>query len=92
MPKHEQHAPRLGLRRQRAAISCDVSVNYFDTLVREGKLPPARILGAVRIWVVAELETALLSLPTDQHGGLEGFSHPDRTEDIKNWDERLKDE
>lgn len=51
-----------GLRRVQAARHCGVSASVFDDLVRDGILPPPRVLRGVSIWLRQELDDALFSL------------------------------
>jgi predicted DNA-binding transcriptional regulator AlpA len=52
------------LRRADAALHCGISTTYFDELVRQRVLPQPRQLGVgIKIWLRAELESALLTLP-----------------------------
>jgi predicted DNA-binding transcriptional regulator AlpA len=44
------------LRRERAAAYLDISPGTFDRLVREGKLPPPKMLEGIRIWDVRDLD------------------------------------
>jgi len=59
------------LKRPRAAAHCDVSVGYFDRMVREGILPQPRLLGGgVKVWLRQELDDALFALGSpDDEGG-----------------------
>lgn len=54
----------VGLRRAAAAQYCGVSVSRFDTLVAQGEMPRAKLLGGtIKIWLRTDLEDALYSLP-----------------------------
>lgn len=57
------------VRRERAAALLDLSAGTFDALVAEGVLPPGRLLGASRFWLVDDLRDAAHSLPTASGGG-----------------------
>lgn len=54
-----------GLRKGLAAGYVGCSVGHFDKLVREGIVPPGRIMGGVRVWRRSELDIALAELPAD---------------------------
>ena len=56
--------PGRMLRRNIAAEHCGVSTGTFDKLVRERKLPPARLLGPVKVWDRHELDGFLDELPS----------------------------
>ena len=53
------------LRRERAALYCDVSPRKFDELVKAGTLPRARMLDSVKVWCRIDLDAALNALPVD---------------------------
>ena len=57
--------PRLGLNRAELALSIGVSVNTVDKMVHEGALPPPRKWHARKIWIVSEVEAAMLEWPQD---------------------------
>lgn len=57
--------PRL-LRRERAAAYIDVSTSHFDKLVKSGSLPPSKVLGTMKWWDRADLDSFADNLPYDQ--------------------------
>ncbi|MBB3385569.1 MULTISPECIES: hypothetical protein [unclassified Rhizobium] len=57
--------PRLGLNRAELALSIGVSVNTVDKMVEEGALPPPRKWHTRKIWIVSEIEVAMLEWPQD---------------------------
>ena len=57
--------PRLGLNRSEVALAIGVSANTVDVMVREGALPPPRRWNNRKIWLVAEIEAAMLEWPAD---------------------------
>ena len=57
--------PRL-LRREAAAAYISVSPNTFDAMVKNGRMPRARLLGGRRrAWDVRALDDAVDQLPID---------------------------
>lgn len=52
------------LRREIAAEYCGVSTGTFDRLVRERKLPPARLFGPIKVWDRHEVDGYLDELPS----------------------------
>ncbi len=68
----------IGLSREAASQFIGVSPCTFDTGVREGLFPPAKILRGRRIWSRSELEKSFHELPTGvaekiPHGELAGW-------------------
>src|SRR3989442_4270796 len=58
-------APRLISREAAAAYIC-VSPNTFDEMVKNGRMPRARLLGERRrAWDVRQLDIAIDELPSD---------------------------
>lgn len=57
--------PRLGLNRNEVALALGVSVNTVDLMVAEGFLPPPRRWHSRKIWIVSEIEIAMLEWPVD---------------------------
>lgn len=60
-----RHVPRLGLSRAEVALSIGVSVNTVDAMVDQGILPQPRRWNSRKIWLVAEIEAAMLEWPQD---------------------------
>lgn len=57
--------PRLGLNRSEVATAIGVSVNTVDEMVLEGFLPKPRRWHSRKIWIVSEIELALMERPVD---------------------------
>jgi hypothetical protein len=55
-------SPRL-LRRERAAAYLDISAGSFDKLVRDGVVPPAKVLHSFKVWDRADLDALADALP-----------------------------
>lgn len=55
----------LGLARETAARFVGVSPTTFDGLVKAGKMPSPRRVGARKLWDRRELEVAFDALPHD---------------------------
>lgn len=55
-------SPRL-LRRERAAAYLDISAGSFDKLVRDGILPPAKVLHSFKVWDRTDLDALADTLP-----------------------------
>lgn len=56
--------PPIAVRREHAAAVIDVSPTKFDELVRDGSMPPARMIGSRRVWLLDEIRARALELPT----------------------------
>lgn len=71
-------APRLISRDAAAAYAC-VSPNTFDEMVRDGRMPCARLLsGRRKAWDVRELDTAIDHLPREgENAASEDFGWDD---------------
>lgn len=69
--------PRIALNRAELALAIGVSSNTVDVMVAEGALPPPRKWHTRKIWLVAEVEAAILDWPTD--GG------PPVEDDYEEW-------
>lgn len=54
---------RLGLARAEAAEYIGISATLFDELVKDGRMPPAKAMGARRVWNRLALERAFAALP-----------------------------
>lgn len=59
----------IGLNREDAALYVGVSPGMFDGMIADGRMPQARIAGRRKIWIAAELETALFALPVAGDSG-----------------------
>lgn len=62
------------LRRERAALYCDLSPRAFDALVKAGALPRARVLGNVKAWCRVDLDAALNALPYEGEGPVDDWA------------------
>ena len=62
--KPSRHIPRLGMNRVELSQSIGVSVVTIDNMVAEGFLPPPKQWHSRKIWVVSEVEKAMLNWPT----------------------------
>ena len=59
----ERPIPRRGLSREEAAIYLGISPSKFDELRKTGRVGPARLLDARKLWDVRELDLAFDALP-----------------------------
>ena len=57
-------APR-GLSREQAAAYVGVSPSLFDTLVKDGRMPPPKRINSRTIWDRLELDAAFAALPSN---------------------------
>lgn len=55
----------LGLGRETAARFIGVCANTFDAMVRDGRMPAPRRVGARKLWDRREIEAAFDALPKD---------------------------
>jgi predicted DNA-binding transcriptional regulator AlpA len=60
----------LGLSREIAARFIGVSATTFDVMVKDGRMPVARRIGARKLWSRVELESAFDALPKDEDAGI----------------------
>lgn len=60
-----RNVPRLGLNRLEVAQAIGVSANTVDVMVEEGFLPKPRKWHSRKVWLVAEIVTAMASWPED---------------------------
>jgi len=74
----KRSVPRLALNRTELALSIGVSTNSVDLMVKEGFLPQPRRWHSRKIWVVSEIEAAMMEWPAD------GAS-PTSDEDDEDW-------
>ncbi|MDK1377072.1 MULTISPECIES: hypothetical protein [unclassified Sinorhizobium] len=65
MKSEHRSVPRLGLNRNEVALALGVSVNSVDLMVAEGFLPQPRRWRSRKIWIVSEIELAMLEWPVD---------------------------
>lgn len=61
--------PRRGLSRIEAAIYIGIGVTMFDAMVKNGKMPKPKRVGARHLWDVLQLDMAFDALPADNEGG-----------------------
>jgi predicted DNA-binding transcriptional regulator AlpA len=60
-----RNVPRLGLNRLEVAQAIGVSANTVDVMVEEGFLPKPRKWHSRKVWLVAEIVTAMSAWPED---------------------------
>lgn len=60
----------LGLSREIAAKFIGVSSTTFDVMVKDGRMPAPRRIGARKLWSRVELESAFDALPKDEDAGI----------------------
>lgn len=65
LKSEHRSVPRLGLNRNEVALAIGVSVNTVDQVVDEGFLPKPRRWHSRKIWIVSEIELAMLEWPVD---------------------------
>ncbi len=63
MKTAQPNVPRLALSRSELAISIGVSPTSIDVMVEEGVLPPPRQWHTRKLWIVQEVQAALLQWP-----------------------------
>lgn len=81
--------PPRGLSRGQAAEYLGIGASTFDALVRDGRMPPAKRIGARTVWDRVALDDAFARL-----GGAAGMPaepEPDATaeDDPNPWDDAL---
>jgi predicted DNA-binding transcriptional regulator AlpA len=59
VPAHE----RAGLSREEAAEFIGVSPTLFDEMVKDGRMPPPKMINSRRVWWRLGLEKAFVGLP-----------------------------
>ncbi|WP_198174117.1 helix-turn-helix transcriptional regulator [Mesorhizobium xinjiangense] len=57
--------PRVGLNRMEVALSLGVSPNTVDAMVADGSLPHPRLWNRRKIWLLSEIEAAMMEWPTE---------------------------
>ncbi|NRP43657.1 hypothetical protein XMV225_000813 [Aliiroseovarius sp. xm-v-225] len=64
--------PPLGLRRVDAARYVGVGATKFDEMVKDGRMPPPRVVDRAKVWNREELKSAFEELPaaTDLTGNV----------------------
>lgn len=60
--------PRLGLNREEAAASIGICGTTFDKLVRDGRMPRPKLIGAKKLWFLESLRASFLALPEEEDG------------------------
>lgn len=63
MKTAQSNVPRLALSRSELAISIGVSPTSIDVMVEEGVLPPPRQWHTRKLWILQEVQAALLQWP-----------------------------
>jgi predicted DNA-binding transcriptional regulator AlpA len=69
--------PRRGLRAMEAAIYIGVSVDKFDALVRQQRMPKPKRIDGTNVWDIDQLDVFFEALP-EQHETSTGSTAPDR--------------
>ena len=64
---YAQTPTKIGLSRLEAAAYIGIGKTKFDELVSSGTMPKPRTIGSRKIWVRPELETSLITLPTNDN-------------------------
>lgn len=57
--------PRRGLSRDEAAMYLGIGVGLFDEMREAGKIAPARVIGARKLWDIRDLDMAFEALPRE---------------------------
>lgn len=68
MPKQAALPPTLAPRfisREAAAAYVCLSPNKFDELVRDGRMPRAKVIDRRKVWDVRQLDAAADNIPSD---------------------------
>jgi len=68
MKTAQPNVPRLALSRSELAISIGVSPTSIDVMVEEGVLPPPRQWHTRKLWIVQEVQAALMEWPEAGEG------------------------
>lgn len=55
--------PPVGISREQAVALIGISATLFDRLVRDHRMPDARVIGGRLVWDVAEVVEAFRALP-----------------------------
>lgn len=61
--KEIRAVPRIALNRTELALAIGVSANTVDVMVTEGALPRPRKWHSRKLWLVAEVEAAMMEWP-----------------------------
>lgn len=56
---------RRGLGEAEAALYIGVGITKFGELVKDGRMPRARVIDSRKIWDIDDLDAAFKELPTD---------------------------
>ena len=56
---------RVGLSRTEAAEYIGVSTSLFDEMVKDGRMPPPKLINSRKVWMRAKIEKAFAELPDD---------------------------
>jgi len=65
---------RVGLSRVEAAEYVEISPVLFDQMVKDGRMPPPKLINSRKVWMRAKVEKAFAELPND--GDDPGSSNP----------------
>jgi hypothetical protein len=77
-PSQSRPVPRRGLSRTEAAIYLGISPTKFDELVKDRRMPRARMIDCRKVWDVYELDMAFDELPREGSPLITGNSWDDR--------------
>jgi predicted DNA-binding transcriptional regulator AlpA len=58
-------SPRRGLSRDEAAGYIGISASKFDSLVADGRMPPAKQIDGRKVWDIYALDAAFEALPNN---------------------------
>jgi predicted DNA-binding transcriptional regulator AlpA len=77
-PSLSRPVPRRGLSRVEASMYFGISPTKFDEMVKDGRVPPARMIGKRKVWDIHELDLAFDELPHEDSPSIAGNSWDDR--------------
>ena len=60
-----QPQDRLGMSRVEVAEYIGVSPSLFDEMVKDGRMPPAKMINSRRVWSRLKIEKAFAELPEE---------------------------
>ncbi|HZZ63763.1 MAG TPA: hypothetical protein VFE63_21805 [Roseiarcus sp.] len=61
-----QPQDRLGMSRAEAAEYIGISPTLFDEMVKDGRMPPAKMINSRRVWPRIKIEKAFAELPEER--------------------------
>jgi len=78
-PNLSRPIPRFALNETELAIALGVGVSTVRDMVEAGRLPRPKLWGRRRLYLVTEIDAALLEWPTDgEEDGSQGATDDDR--------------